>query len=105
MCCMDFTNLASDLADQESIDIVARPLTDATRRMLPDGPTFDALRGTWLGHPLHPVLTDVPIGFWTAAFVFDIVPFRGSGKAARTMVGLGTLTALPTALSGLADWS
>ena len=29
------------------------------------------LNGTWLGHPLHVILTDVPIGAWTTALVFD----------------------------------
>src|SRR5262245_66303584 len=32
----------------------------------------DFLHGTWLGHPLHPVLTDVPLGAWTVATVLDL---------------------------------
>jgi len=102
---MDLRNLAEELEDIEALDIVAAPIAEAVDQLLPEGPTRDALRGTWLGHPLHPVLTDLPIGFWTTAFVFDLLPFRGSGKAARTMIGLGTLSALPTAVSGWADWS
>ena len=102
---MDFRNLAEELEDVEALDKVAVPIAEAVDQLLPEGPTRDALRGTWLGHPLHPVLTDLPIGFWTTAFVFDLLPFRGSGKAARTMVGLGTLAALPTLATGWADWS
>src|SRR3989442_255596 len=30
------------------------------------------MHGTWLGHPLHPVLTDIPIGAWTIAILFDL---------------------------------
>jgi nitrite reductase/ring-hydroxylating ferredoxin subunit/uncharacterized membrane protein len=63
------------------------------------------LSGTWLGHPLHPALTDLPIGAWTSAFVLDIVGGRRSRRAAQTLVGLGVLTAVPTALTGLSDWA
>lgn len=67
------------------------------------------LHGTWLGHPLHPVLTDLPIGAWTAALVLDAfddgsIRRRGISKAADGAVGMGLLAALPTALSGLTDW-
>lgn len=69
----------------------------------------DALHGVWLGHPLHPVFTDVTIGAWTAAGMFDtIAMLTDSKRAAWTgdrLVELGTLSAVPTALSGLADFS
>jgi hypothetical protein len=29
--------------------------------------------GTWFGHPLHPALTNVPLGTWTAATVLDLL--------------------------------
>jgi nitrite reductase/ring-hydroxylating ferredoxin subunit/uncharacterized membrane protein len=63
----------------------------------------DLLNGVWLGHALHPVLTDLPIGFWTAALVLDL----GGGDledGADTLVALGLLSAVPTAAAGLADW-
>jgi nitrite reductase/ring-hydroxylating ferredoxin subunit/uncharacterized membrane protein len=78
---------------------------EAVVRAIPNGPTKDVLSGTWLGHPLHPMLTDLPIGFWTSAFVLDIVGGRRSRPAAELLVGLGVLSALPTAASGAADWS
>ena len=61
--------------------------------------------GSWLGHPVHPVLTDLPIGFWTSAFMLDLVGGRSARKAAQSLVGMGVLSAVPTALTGLADWS
>lgn len=64
----------------------------------------DALHGTWLGHPLHPVLVDMPIGFWTSAFVLDLFGGRRTARAAQEMVGAGVLAALPAALTGLNDW-
>src|SRR3954447_852496 len=63
----------------------------------------DALHGVWLGHPLHPVLTDVPIGMWGAAPVVDLLP--GTGAAAPVLTGPGGPAAVPTPVTGGADWS
>ncbi|MBW3651387.1 MAG: hypothetical protein KY458_12550, partial [Actinobacteria bacterium] len=41
-------------------------------RLIKEGPAKDLLSGTWLGHPLHPLLTDVPIGAWASALVLDL---------------------------------
>ena len=60
------------------------------------------LHGTWLGHPLHPALTDVPIGAWTVAFLLDVVGAEEQADAAMT---IGALAAVPTALAGAADWT
>src|SRR5436305_10322916 len=62
----------------------------------------DWLHGVWLGHPLHPALTDVPIGAWTVGFLLDVVGARQSAHAA---MAIGVLAAVPTALAGAADWS
>ena len=62
------------------------------------------LRGEWLGHAAHPMLTDLPIGCWTSAMVLDLVGGRSSRKAAQRLVGLGVLFVPPAALSGWADY-
>ena len=72
---------------------------------LPPGPRKDALSGTWLGHALHPLLTDLPIGFWTSAWVLDHVGGTRAAPAARTLVGLGVLSAVPTAITGASDYA
>ena len=64
-----------------------------------------ALHGEHLGHAAHPLLTDVPIGFWTAASVLDVVGGRRARPAADDLVGLGVLAFFPTATAGWADWS
>ena len=69
------------------------------------GPAKTALSGTWLGHPLHPLLTDVPIGCWTGAVVLDLVGGDGAAAAVDPLVGVGVLAALPAAVSGLNDWA
>jgi nitrite reductase/ring-hydroxylating ferredoxin subunit/uncharacterized membrane protein len=60
------------------------------------------LNGVWLGHALHPALTDLAIGAWSTGFVLDVV---GARRSADTAVTVGLLAAVPTALSGAADWS
>ncbi|HYH35687.1 MAG TPA: DUF2231 domain-containing protein [Nocardioides sp.] len=64
-----------------------------------------ALRGEWLGHAVHPLMTDAPIGMWTSAMVLDAVGGEQSQAAARRLVGLGVLMALPTAWTGWAEWA
>ena len=68
----------------------------------------NAMHGVWLGHSLHPVLTDVVIGSWTAAAVFDTLDAAGQKdlrRAADAAVGLGLVSAPLTMLTGLTDWS
>lgn len=62
----------------------------------------DFLNGTWLGHPLHPVLTDAAVGAWFTGAVLDLMGEEGGADAA---LNLGIVCALPTAASGMADWS
>lgn len=64
----------------------------------------DALRGSWLGHALHPSLTDVPLGLWTAASVLDLAGGPAARPAAQRLLGLGLLGVAPTAASGWATW-
>jgi uncharacterized membrane protein len=97
--------LGSRLDEERRIDRIAVPLHGFVSRTLPSGPGKDALQGRWLGHPLHPALSDLPIGFWTSAFVVDLVGGRRAQPAADLMVGLGVLTAIPTMAAGVADWS
>lgn len=69
----------------------------------------DILHGTWLGHPLHPVLTDAVVGSWVLASLFDLMSLgrdsRNAEKTADTLTAIGTAAAVPTVLTGLADYS
>ena len=62
------------------------------------------LTGAWLGHSLHPMATDLPLGAWMSASMLDLLGPEGSEDAATRLVGIGVLGALPAALSGIADW-
>jgi uncharacterized membrane protein len=90
------------LGRAERLDGVAGPVASAVRRS-----RLDVVVGlaSWTGAPLHPALTDLPIGFWTSAWVFDLVGGRKSWAAAQTLVGLGVAAALPTVVTGLSDWA
>ena len=70
--------------------------------------TRDVLDGTWLEVPLHPALTDVPIGSWTAALVFDGLDAATNSRvmrnAADASLAFGVLGALGAAITGLSDW-
>lgn len=85
----------------------ARPLGDLTHRWLsaafrPVRPLKDLLNGTWLGHPLHPAVTDVPIGALLVAVVLDLAAQPG---AAFWALLVGQLTFLASVLTGLADYT
>jgi len=94
---------ARRVAHAQRLDPAARTLTAAVQRRVGTGPRADALHGVWLGQPVHPALTGLPMGFWTSAAVLDFVP--GSARAARTLIALGLAGSVPAAAAGLADWS
>lgn len=62
------------------------------------------LRGDWLGHAVHPMLTDLPIGFWTCAWSLDLVGGKPGRPAAQRLIGLGLLSVPATVATGLHDW-
>ncbi|GAA4239478.1 hypothetical protein GCM10022254_59750 [Actinomadura meridiana] len=95
---------ATDSLEQiRGLDHLIRVLSTGVRRTLRPGPVKDALHGVPLGHPAHPRLNDVPMGFWISAALLDLMP--GAGRASRTLVAAGLASAVPTALTGIADWS
>jgi nitrite reductase/ring-hydroxylating ferredoxin subunit/uncharacterized membrane protein len=89
----------------EAIDPPAKPVGKAVRDAIPDGPVKDAISGTWLGHALHPLMTDVVIGPWTSALILDAIGGEGSERAADLLIGVGIAASVPTALTGASDWA
>ncbi|BFV61021.1 hypothetical protein KCMC57_up61250 [Kitasatospora sp. CMC57] len=70
---------------------------------LPLGRLRDVLHGTWLGHPLHPALAQVPTGCWLSATVLDLT--GAPPVAARRLTGLGLAAVPPTLWAGWVDWA
>ncbi|WP_338017715.1 Rieske 2Fe-2S domain-containing protein [Streptomyces adustus] len=90
------------LERQAALDGPAAVIRRAVRA-LPLGGGRDALRGLWLGHPLHPVLVQLPIGAWSSAALLDLFP--GERRAADRLVAVGLASAGPAALAGWVDWA
>jgi nitrite reductase/ring-hydroxylating ferredoxin subunit len=84
----------------EGLDRVVGPVQQVVRK-LPPGKVRDALHGVWLGHPVHPVLVQVPVGAWMSAAFLDAIGQDG----ARHLIGLGLLASVPAAVAGSADWA
>jgi nitrite reductase/ring-hydroxylating ferredoxin subunit len=72
-------------------------------RALPLGRGRDALHGRWLGHPVHPLMVQVPIGTWLSAAILDLRP--GPSRGASRLVAVGLAAAAPAALAGYTDWA
>jgi nitrite reductase/ring-hydroxylating ferredoxin subunit/uncharacterized membrane protein len=90
----------------EALDGLSGPLQDTARRLVPQESRLkDVLSGSWLGHPVHPPLTDVVLGAWTSALILDAFGGEGSEQAADRLVAAGVVAALPTAATGLSDWA
>jgi nitrite reductase/ring-hydroxylating ferredoxin subunit/uncharacterized membrane protein len=84
----------------------SRPLGDFNHRWLsalfrPLGPIKDLLHGTWLGHPVHAAITDIPIGALLIAVLLDLLNERAAADVALVVAILAMLVA---ALSGAADY-
>ncbi|MEU5877234.1 Rieske 2Fe-2S domain-containing protein [Spirillospora sp. NPDC047279] len=96
-------DLAESLEHARGLDRAVRTLSISVQRVLRPGKVKDALHGVPGGHPAHPPLTDLPMGLWISAAVLDLVP--GTQRASKTLVAAGLAGAVPTALTGIADWS
>ena len=97
--------LAERVGELEALDPPARRLLGLAEQVVKPGRLRDALSGTFLGHALHPLMTDLPIGSWTSAVFLDHAGGKGAEPAARRLIGLGILASLPTAASGYVEWA
>jgi nitrite reductase/ring-hydroxylating ferredoxin subunit/uncharacterized membrane protein len=88
-------------------DALQQAIGKVVKREGPSRTLKDILHGTWLGHPLHPALTDLPVGAWSASFILDLLSVSRSKalkRGADITSGIGLAGALASALTGLADW-
>jgi nitrite reductase/ring-hydroxylating ferredoxin subunit/uncharacterized membrane protein len=90
----------------EGLDDVADTVSKFVRDLINQRrPLKDIVSGTWLGHSLHPLLTDVPIGTWTSSLLLDLLGGEDSEDAADLLMAVGLLAAGPTAATGWSDWA
>ena len=100
---MSVMGIIDRLADVSRFDPAINSVRRVVQGALRPQAVKDALHGMWLGHPVHPVLAQVPVGSWISAGVLDAVP--SLRPAATLLIGTGVAAAVPTALTGAADWS
>ena len=92
------------------------PISDATQKVVNETLTGnpvslkinDFLNGVWLGHPLHPLLTDIPVGAWTVASALDayetVTGQTQYNPGADAAILIGIAGGVASAISGLAQW-
>jgi nitrite reductase/ring-hydroxylating ferredoxin subunit/uncharacterized membrane protein len=106
--------LAQVIDKQDSLDTASDALQPAVTELFRSGgetgqAVKNFLHGTWLGHPLHPVLTDIPVGAWTTALALDAMDAvsgrEGFGDAADAAIAVGLVGAVGAAATGITDWS
>lgn len=98
--------VAGPLERAAGLDPALEAVQAGVRRLVPaDSIGKELCSGSWIGHPLHPLLTDVVVGSWLSAWALDSLNVDGGARAADELIALGVLSALPTALTGLSDWA
>src|SRR3954470_13240893 len=100
---MTVTGFLDRAADVAAFDKPIEAARKAVQAVLKPQAVSDFLHGTWLGHPLHPVLVQVPVGTWLSAGLLDAVP--PLRPAATVLIGVGCTAAVPAAAAGAADWA
>jgi hypothetical protein len=88
-----------------ALDRPVRALEPLVRAGFGEGTRGSVLRGEWLGHAVHPVLTDMVLGPWTSASLLDLFGGPDASASAQRLVGAGLLAAAPAAWTGWSEWS
>jgi hypothetical protein len=91
------------IEDADVLDAVAA-VVERVSRPLEEPGINRLLSGAWMGHALHPLLTDFPLGAWTSATLLDLFGGRRSRAAAQGLVAFGVACTAPTIASGLVEW-
>ncbi|HWM56349.1 MAG TPA: Rieske (2Fe-2S) protein [Pseudonocardia sp.] len=93
----------SRLESAQQLDRPATAVRTVVEKLLTNRTVKDALHGVWLGHPLHPGLAQAALGSFLSASTLDALRAGRAESSLLITVGLGA--ALPTAVSGWADWA
>jgi nitrite reductase/ring-hydroxylating ferredoxin subunit/uncharacterized membrane protein len=91
------------LEQASGLDRLSDRLQRIVQATLKPQPLRDALHGVWLGHPLHPVLVQLPVGAWLSTAILDLMP--GQRRGATALLAVGTAAAVPAAVAGANDWA
>ncbi len=86
-----------------ALDPAVSSVRESVNRLIQPQALRDLLHGVWLGHPVHPMLVQVPVGAWTSAAVLDLIP--RTGPSVSLLIGTGMASAVPAVAAGYTDWS
>ncbi|MFM9275913.1 Rieske 2Fe-2S domain-containing protein [Pseudarthrobacter sp. NKDBFgelt] len=95
--------LVTRLEDAEWLDPISKKVRKVVKRAIRPKWARDVLHGVPIGHPVHPLAVQVPMGAWISAAVLDALP--GNDKASALLIGVGTGAAVPSAVAGFTDWT
>src|SRR3954452_20528694 len=98
-------DLLERIASLEAVDGPAKPRANFAPNVKSPAKINEALSGTWLGHPVHPLLIVLPMGSWISGVTLDWLRGKDSPTAADLLLGAGVATAIPTVATGYADWA
>ncbi|MBW3605095.1 MAG: Rieske 2Fe-2S domain-containing protein [Actinobacteria bacterium] len=93
------------VGESDALEAPAARVADAVRGWFAPRAVKNALSGVWLGHRLHPLLTDAVIGTWASAGLLDLLGDRRDEPAAQRLVAAGLAASIPTVAAGLSDYS
>lgn len=97
--------LVERLAGVEVFDVPAKAIGAKLRGLTSPKPIKEALSGTWLGHPVHPLLIVAPLGSWMSAVLLDWLGGENGERSADGLVAAGLVGAVPTVATGWSDWA
>lgn len=97
-------DLMKRLENEKRLDALVGKVAPVVERVLASPQARDALQGRWLGHAVHPLLTDFPLAMWTCTNVLDLLPVPGSRRSAERLLALGIVSAPIVFLTGWAEW-
>jgi uncharacterized membrane protein len=98
-------DLVTRLENKKALDPLVSKVGGAVNRVIGRPEIKSALQGQWLGHAVHPVLTDISLGLFTATNALDLLPVPGSRQSAQRLLALGLSSAPAAAVTGWAEWS
>jgi hypothetical protein len=91
--------------ESNSLDPAVRAVEPVASRIVGRPRIRRLLHGEATGIPLHVIYTDGPFGAWFTALFLDFFRDAGTQRAATRLVGLGLAFAVPTAITGWAEWA
>lgn len=100
---MTLPSVLDSLESASVLDRVSDPVNKTLKSLLDGNPLGDLLRGSLVGHPIHPALVNITVGAWASAVVLDLA--GRESKAAQRLIGVGLISAPATIATGWADWS